>query len=97
MPEETSTTSGDKPPTTAQENKLNLLSIFKFLKDNFVVGSGLAVLLGLVFSNDIFIGLCMGLRLAPHLVRPVRGRSNLRFDSSGRYRWLTFAPIPCVP
>ena len=51
MPEETNTSDAGNSPMAAQANKLNLLSIFQFLKDNFVVISGLAVASGLGFST----------------------------------------------
>jgi hypothetical protein len=51
MTEETGTNSGDEPSAAAQTDKLNLRSLFQFLKENFVVISGLAVLSGLMFST----------------------------------------------
>jgi hypothetical protein len=51
MPEETGTSGAVNSATSTQANKLNLLSILQFLKDNFVVVSGLAAIAGLGFST----------------------------------------------
>jgi hypothetical protein len=51
MSEETSTNAADSTATATKTDKLNLLSIFHFLKDNFVVVSGLAAIAGLGFST----------------------------------------------
>jgi hypothetical protein len=51
MAEETSTTSTGSASRIALASSLNWLSIFQFLKDNFVVVSGLTVAAGLVFST----------------------------------------------
>jgi hypothetical protein len=51
MAEETNTNGAAGPRMAAQASSLNLLSVLRFLKDNFVVVSGLAVAAGLLFST----------------------------------------------
>jgi hypothetical protein len=51
MSEEISAAGADSVPTATQATKLNLLSVLQFLKDNFIVVSGLAAVGGLAFST----------------------------------------------
>jgi hypothetical protein len=51
MSEKTSTNGAVNSPTAPQADKLDLLSVLQFLKDNFVVVSGLAAVAGLAFST----------------------------------------------